>query len=64
MGHRLRSHGGHDAIHPDLGSFEDFDAFVARANELGLEVALDLALQAAPDHPWVKTQPGMVYHSR
>jgi starch synthase (maltosyl-transferring) len=46
--------GGHDAIHPDLGTFEDFDAFVARAGELGLEVALDLALQAAPDHPWVK----------
>ncbi|GAA4046950.1 alpha-1,4-glucan--maltose-1-phosphate maltosyltransferase [Arthrobacter methylotrophus] len=49
--------GGHDAIHPELGSFEDFDAFVTRANELGLEVALDLALQAAPDHPWVKTNP-------
>ncbi|MBC2934121.1 alpha-1,4-glucan--maltose-1-phosphate maltosyltransferase [Nocardioides sp. zg-1228] len=50
-------HGGHDAIHPDLGTFEDFDAFVARARELGLEVALDLALQAAPDHPWVTTHP-------
>ncbi|SER03489.1 alpha-1,4-glucan--maltose-1-phosphate maltosyltransferase [Arthrobacter sp. OV608] len=49
--------GGHDAIHPDLGTFEDFDAFVARANELGLEVALDLALQAAPDHPWVQSNP-------
>jgi starch synthase (maltosyl-transferring) len=49
--------GGHDAIHPDLGTFEDFDAFVARANELGLEVALDLALQAAPDHPWVTSHP-------
>lgn len=47
--------GGHDAIHPDLGTFEDFDAFVARAGELGLEVALDLALQAAPDHPWVES---------
>ena len=45
--------GGHDAIHPDLGTFEDFDAFVARAEELGMEVALDFALQAAPDHPWV-----------
>jgi starch synthase (maltosyl-transferring) len=49
--------GGHDAIHPDLGTLEDFDAFVARAHELGLEVALDLALQAAPDHPWVKSHP-------
>jgi starch synthase (maltosyl-transferring) len=46
--------GGHDAIHPDLGKLRDFDAFVKRANDLGLEVALDLALQAAPDHPWVK----------
>jgi starch synthase (maltosyl-transferring) len=46
--------GGHDAVHPDLGKLKDFDAFVKRANDLGLEVALDLALQAAPDHPWVK----------
>ena len=50
-------HGGHDAIHPDLGTFADFDAFVARAGDLGLEVALDLALQAAPDHPWVQSHP-------
>ncbi|WP_185995830.1 alpha-1,4-glucan--maltose-1-phosphate maltosyltransferase [Nocardioides campestrisoli] len=50
-------HGGHDAVHPDLGTLEDFDAFVARARELGLEVALDLALQAAPDHPWVTSHP-------
>ncbi|MDP9823787.1 alpha-1,4-glucan--maltose-1-phosphate maltosyltransferase [Nocardioides massiliensis] len=49
--------GGHDAIHPDLGTFDDFDAFVARAGDLGLEIALDLALQAAPDHPWVKSNP-------
>jgi starch synthase (maltosyl-transferring) len=49
--------GGHDAIHPDLGDFADFDAFVARAGELGLEVALDLALQCAPDHPWVAAHP-------
>ncbi|GGO84593.1 alpha-1,4-glucan:maltose-1-phosphate maltosyltransferase 2 [Nocardioides phosphati] len=49
--------GGHDAIHPDLGSEADFRAFVARANELGLEVALDFALQAAPDHPWVTEHP-------
>jgi starch synthase (maltosyl-transferring) len=49
--------GGHDAIHPDLGTIEDFDAFVARANELGMEVALDYALQCSPDHPWVKEHP-------
>ncbi|KWX08698.1 alpha-1,4-glucan:maltose-1-phosphate maltosyltransferase, partial [Carbonactinospora thermoautotrophica] len=49
--------GGHDAIHPDLGTFEDFDAFVARARELGLEIALDLALQCSPDHPWVHKHP-------
>ena len=49
--------GGHDAIHPDLGTLEDFDDFVARADEHGLEVAIDLALQAAPDHPWVKSHP-------
>ncbi|MDO4243674.1 MAG: alpha-1,4-glucan--maltose-1-phosphate maltosyltransferase [Actinomyces sp.] len=51
------SDGGHDAIHPDLGTFEDFDALVARAGELGLEVALDLALQCSPDHPWVSEHP-------
>jgi starch synthase (maltosyl-transferring) len=49
--------GGHDAVHPDLGTLEDFDDFVSRARELGLEVALDLALQAAPDHPWVEEHP-------
>ena len=49
--------GGHDAIHPELGTFEDFDFFVGRARELGLEVAIDLALQASPDHPWVKEHP-------
>jgi len=49
--------GGHDAIHPDLGTLRDFDAFVARAGRLGLEVAMDLALQASPDHPWVTEHP-------
>ncbi|GAA3833694.1 MULTISPECIES: maltotransferase domain-containing protein [Amycolatopsis] len=49
--------GGHDAVHPQLGTIDDFDDFVARATELGLEVALDLALQAAPDHPWVLKNP-------
>jgi starch synthase (maltosyl-transferring) len=49
--------GGHDAIHPDLGTLADFDAFVARAGQLGLEVAMDLALQASPDHPWATQHP-------
>ncbi|WP_035087356.1 alpha-1,4-glucan--maltose-1-phosphate maltosyltransferase [Catenuloplanes japonicus] len=49
--------GGHDAIHPDLGTVEDFREFVRQANELGVEVALDLALQCAPDHPWVTEHP-------
>ncbi len=46
--------GGHDAVHPQLGTIDDFDAFVAAARDQGLEVALDLALQCAPDHPWAK----------
>ncbi|WP_202863669.1 maltotransferase domain-containing protein [Ornithinimicrobium avium] len=49
--------GGHDALHPDLGGWDDFDAFVARSEELGLQVALDLALQASPDHPWATEHP-------
>ncbi len=49
--------GGHDALHPDLGTMDDFDAFVGRTRELGMEIALDLALQASPDHPWVKEHP-------
>ncbi|MFI6520146.1 alpha-1,4-glucan--maltose-1-phosphate maltosyltransferase [Spirillospora sp. NPDC050679] len=49
--------GGHDAVHPDLGTLEDFDAFVSYANDLGLEVALDFALQCSPDHPWVAEHP-------
>ena len=49
--------GGHDALHPDLGTMADFDAFVSRTVDLGMEVALDLALQAAPDHPWVTSNP-------
>jgi starch synthase (maltosyl-transferring) len=49
--------GGHDAVHPELGTLEDFDAFVASAGRLGMEVALDLALQCSPDHPWVAAHP-------
>jgi starch synthase (maltosyl-transferring) len=49
--------GGHDAVHPDLGTIDDFDDFVHKARELGMEIALDLALQCSPDHPWVKEHP-------
>ncbi|CAL9665222.1 Alpha-1,4-glucan:maltose-1-phosphate maltosyltransferase 2 [Streptomyces sp. enrichment culture] len=54
--------GGHDAVHPDLGTIEDFDRFVARAGELGLEIALDFALQCSPDHPWVHKHPEWFHH--
>jgi starch synthase (maltosyl-transferring) len=49
--------GGHDTVNPLLGNMADFEAFVRRARELGMEVALDYALQAAPDHPWVGQHP-------
>jgi starch synthase (maltosyl-transferring) len=49
--------GGHDSIHPDLGTEKDFAAFIAAANSLGIEVAMDFALQASPDHPWVQNHP-------
>ncbi|MFL6140253.1 MAG: alpha-1,4-glucan--maltose-1-phosphate maltosyltransferase [Labedaea sp.] len=51
------SEGGHDKIHPQLGKPADFRKFVARAKELGMEVALDFALNCAPDHPWVAKHP-------
>ena len=49
--------GGHDAFHPELGGEEEFLDMMDHADELGLEIALDLALQAAPDHPWAKDHP-------
>nr|WP_317617782.1 alpha-1,4-glucan--maltose-1-phosphate maltosyltransferase [Streptomyces sp. SDr-06] len=54
--------GGHDAVHPDLGTLDDFDDFVAAARELRLEVALDFALQCSPDHPWVDKHPEWFHH--
>ncbi|MFI1254365.1 alpha-1,4-glucan--maltose-1-phosphate maltosyltransferase [Streptomyces netropsis] len=54
--------GGHDAIHPDLGTFEDFDHFVSCARDLRMEVALDFALQCSPDHPWVAKHPEWFHH--
>ncbi|WP_262927436.1 alpha-1,4-glucan--maltose-1-phosphate maltosyltransferase [Phytohalomonas tamaricis] len=50
--------GGHDAIHPQLGSLEDFRRLVAAAHDHGLEIALDFAIQCSPDHPWLKEHPG------
>ncbi len=50
--------GGHDAIHPALGTFAEFDRLVAAAAERGLEIALDFAVQASPDHPWLTEHPG------
>ncbi|WP_433076390.1 maltotransferase domain-containing protein [Dactylosporangium sp. CA-052675] len=49
--------GGHDAIHPDLGTLADFKAFIGAAHGAGVEIAMDLALQCAPDHPWVTEHP-------
>ncbi|MFN3514798.1 MAG: maltotransferase domain-containing protein [Phenylobacterium sp.] len=49
--------GGHEAIHPQLGTFEDFRRLVAAAREHGLEIALDFAIQCSPDHPWLKEHP-------
>jgi starch synthase (maltosyl-transferring) len=49
--------GGHDAVHPELGTLEDFRSFVAACRRLDMEVALDFAIQCAPDHPWLKQHP-------
>jgi starch synthase (maltosyl-transferring) len=49
--------GGHDAVHPELGSFDDFARLVAAARQHGLEIALDFAIQASRDHPWIKEHP-------
>ncbi|MGH2703994.1 MAG: alpha-1,4-glucan--maltose-1-phosphate maltosyltransferase [Actinomycetota bacterium] len=54
--------GGHDAVHPDLGTIDDFDRLVKAASAAGLEVALDLAYQCAPDHPWVREHPEWFRH--
>ncbi|MFF5894587.1 alpha-1,4-glucan--maltose-1-phosphate maltosyltransferase [Streptomyces argenteolus] len=54
--------GGHDAVHPDLGTIEDFDHFVATARTLRMEIALDFALQCSPDHPWVSEHPEWFHH--
>ncbi|MGC0208872.1 alpha-1,4-glucan--maltose-1-phosphate maltosyltransferase [Streptomyces levis] len=54
--------GGHDAVHPELGTLEDFTWFVRQARGLGMEIALDFALQCSPDHPWVHKHPEWFHH--
>jgi starch synthase (maltosyl-transferring) len=54
--------GGHTAIHPELGTIHDFKRLIARARELKLEIALDIAYQCSPDHPWVKEHPAWFRH--
>jgi starch synthase (maltosyl-transferring) len=54
--------GGHTAIDPGLGTFEEFRALVARARERGVDIALDLAFQCSPDHPWVREHPEWFHH--
>ncbi len=54
--------GGHDAINPALGTLEEFRAVIAAAHERGIEIAIDLALQCSPDHPWVKAHPQWFKH--
>jgi starch synthase (maltosyl-transferring) len=54
--------GGHTTVHPELGTIEDFDALVAAAADRGIEIALDLALQCSPDHPWVEEHPDWFRH--
>ena len=49
--------GGHDALHSELGSFEDFARLIDRAKDHGLEIAIDFAIQCSPDHPWIKQHP-------
>ncbi|MFD5456020.1 alpha-1,4-glucan--maltose-1-phosphate maltosyltransferase [Streptomyces olivaceus] len=54
--------GGHDTVHPALGTLDDFDHFVTEATRHHLEIALDFALQCSPDHPWVHKHPHWFHH--
>jgi starch synthase (maltosyl-transferring) len=55
-------YGGHDAIHPDLGTFEDFDHLIATAREHDVDIALDFAIQCSADHPWLTAHPEWFNH--
>jgi starch synthase (maltosyl-transferring) len=54
--------GGHEAIHPELGTVEDFERLVAKAKSLGIKIAIDIAFQASPDHPYVSRHPDWFIH--
>jgi starch synthase (maltosyl-transferring) len=56
------SEGGHTSVHPDLGTIDDFRSLLSSAASLGVEIALDVALQCSPDHPWVKAHPEWFRH--
>jgi starch synthase (maltosyl-transferring) len=54
--------GGHTAVHPDLGTLEDFDRLIAAAREAGIEIAMDFAIQCSADHPWLREHPEWFHH--
>ncbi|HEU5019465.1 MAG TPA: alpha-1,4-glucan--maltose-1-phosphate maltosyltransferase [Pseudolabrys sp.] len=54
--------GGHEAVHPQLGTLDDFDRLVDACHQHGMEVALDIAVQCSPDHPWLKEHPEWFRH--
>jgi starch synthase (maltosyl-transferring) len=54
--------GGHTAVAPELGTIDDFDHFVAAAGDVGIEIALDFAIQCSPDHPWISEHPDWFEH--
>jgi starch synthase (maltosyl-transferring) len=60
IGHH--AHGGHDALHPDLGTWEQFDAMVETARANGIDIALDFAIQCSADHPWLTEHPEWFHH--
>ena len=53
--------GGHKAVHPQLGTLEDFRRLLARAQDQGIDIALDIAFQTSPDHPYVREHPGWFF---
>ena len=55
--HAAGDQGGHKSIHPQLGTFADFESLESSARSQGMEIALDIAFQCSPDHPWVEKHP-------